>query len=99
MISAKKNAQYLAATLLEKGITDIVISPGSRNAPLINTFTAIDGFRCLNIVDERCAAFFALGMSLNRQRPVAVACTSGSAALNYAPPLWKPTTRRHRSSS
>jgi len=85
MISAKKNAQYLAATLLEKGITDIVISPGSRNAPLINTFTAIDGFRCLNIVDERCAAFFALGMSLNRQRPVAVACTSGSAALNYAP--------------
>jgi len=87
MISAKKNAQYLAATLLDKGITDIVFSPGSRNAPLINTFTAIDEFRCMNIVDERCAAFFALGMALKLQRPVAVACTSGSAALNYAPAI------------
>lgn len=87
MISAKKNAQYLAAILLDKGITDIVFSPGSRNAPLINTFTGIDAFRCLNIVDERSAAFFALGMALNLRRPVAVACTSGSAALNYAPAI------------
>jgi 2-succinyl-5-enolpyruvyl-6-hydroxy-3-cyclohexene-1-carboxylate synthase len=87
MISAKKNAQYLAATLLKKGITDIVFSPGSRNAPLINTFAATEGFRCLNIVDERCAAFFALGMALNLRRPVAIACTSGSAVLNYAPAI------------
>jgi len=87
MISAKKNAQYLAATLLERGISDIVFSPGSRNAPLINTFTGIEAFRCLNIVDERSAAFFALGMALNLRRPVAVACTSGSAALNYAPAI------------
>jgi 2-succinyl-5-enolpyruvyl-6-hydroxy-3-cyclohexene-1-carboxylate synthase len=85
MISTKKNAQYLAAVLLEKGVTDIIFSPGSRNAPLINTFTATAGFRCLNIVDERCAAFFALGMALNLRRPVAIACTSGSAVLNYAP--------------
>lgn len=87
MISKKQNAQYLAAVLLEKGVTDIIISPGSRNAPLINTFTAIAGFRCLNIVDERCAAFFALGMALNLRRPVAIACTSGSAVLNYAPAI------------
>jgi 2-succinyl-5-enolpyruvyl-6-hydroxy-3-cyclohexene-1-carboxylate synthase len=87
MISTKKNAQYLAAVLLDKGIRDIIISPGSRNAPLINTFTAIDGFRCLNIVDERCAAFFALGMALKLNRPVAIACTSGSAVLNYAPAI------------
>jgi 2-succinyl-5-enolpyruvyl-6-hydroxy-3-cyclohexene-1-carboxylate synthase len=87
MISAKKNAQYLAAILLKKGITDIVFSPGSRNAPLINTFAATEGFRCLNIVDERCAAFFALGMALNLRRPVAIACTSGSAVLNYAPAI------------
>ncbi|MBN1545085.1 MAG: 2-succinyl-5-enolpyruvyl-6-hydroxy-3-cyclohexene-1-carboxylic-acid synthase, partial [Syntrophaceae bacterium] len=87
MISTKKNAQYLASALLSKGISDIVISPGSRNAPLINTFTAIEGFRCLNIVDERCAAFFALGMALRLNRPVAIACTSGSAVLNYAPAI------------
>ena len=87
MISAKKNAQYLAEVLLERGVTDIVFSPGSRNAPLINTFTGIEGFRCLNIVDERCAAFFALGMALNLRRPVAIACTSGSAVLNYAPAI------------
>ncbi|MDR2861223.1 MAG: 2-succinyl-5-enolpyruvyl-6-hydroxy-3-cyclohexene-1-carboxylic-acid synthase, partial [Syntrophobacterales bacterium] len=87
MISTKKNAQYLAAILLERGIHDIIFSPGSRNAPLIQTCAAIKEFRCLNIVDERCAAFFALGMALNRQKPVAIACTSGSAALNYAPAI------------
>ena len=87
MISTKKNVQYLASALLNKGISDIIISPGSRNAPLINTFTALDAFRCLNIVDERCAAFFAMGMALRLNRPVAIACTSGSAVLNYAPAI------------
>ena len=87
MISTKKNAQYLAAILLERGIHDIIFSPGSRNAPLIQTCSAIKDFRCLNIVDERCAAFFALGMALHRQKPVAIACTSGSATLNYAPAI------------
>lgn len=85
MISKKLNAQYLAAGLLKQGVTDIVISPGSRNGPLINTFTATAGFRCLNIVDERSAAFFAMGMAMHLRRPVAIACTSGSAVLNYAP--------------
>lgn len=87
MISVKKNVQYLAAILLKKGISDIVFSPGSRNAPLINTFTAMDQFRCINIVDERSAGFFALGMALHLQKPVAIACTSGSAVLNYAPAI------------
>lgn len=85
MISTKKNVQFLAAVLLQKGITDIVISPGSRNAPLINTFTGIKGFHCINIVDERSAAFFALGIALIKQQPVAVISTSGTAVLNYAP--------------
>ena len=49
MISTKKSVQYLATILIEKGIRDIVFSPGSRNAPLINTLTAVDKFRCLNI--------------------------------------------------
>jgi 2-succinyl-5-enolpyruvyl-6-hydroxy-3-cyclohexene-1-carboxylate synthase len=64
MISTKKSVQHLASILLAQGIRDIVFSPGSRNAPLINTFTAIDQFRCLNIVDERSAGFFALGMAV-----------------------------------
>jgi 2-succinyl-5-enolpyruvyl-6-hydroxy-3-cyclohexene-1-carboxylate synthase len=85
MISDKKHIQQLAALLLKKGITDIVISPGSRNAPMIHTFQGIADFDCRNIVDERSAAYFALGWSLATQKPVAIVCTSGTAALNYAP--------------
>jgi len=87
MISTKKSVQHLASILLAQGIRDIVFSPGSRNAPLINTFTAIDQFRCLNIVDERSAGFFALGMAVQMQKPVVIACTSGSAVLNYSPAI------------
>jgi 2-succinyl-5-enolpyruvyl-6-hydroxy-3-cyclohexene-1-carboxylate synthase len=85
MISDKKHIHQLAALLLKKGITDIIISPGSRNAPMINTFSGIPEFNCRNIVDERSAAYFALGLSLARQNPVALVCTSGTAALNYTP--------------
>lgn len=85
MISDKRHIQQLAALFLKKGITDIVISPGSRNAPLINTFTGIEKFNCRNIVDERSAAYFALGLALKKQKPVALVCSSGTAALNYIP--------------
>jgi len=87
MISTKKHIQQLAALLLKKGITDIVISPGSRNAPMIHTFSGIPEFNCRNIVDERSAAYFALGLSLAKQKPVAIVCTSGTATLNYAPAI------------
>jgi 2-succinyl-5-enolpyruvyl-6-hydroxy-3-cyclohexene-1-carboxylate synthase len=85
MISDKIHIQQLASLLLKKGITDIVISPGSRNAPIINTFTGIPEFNCRNIVDERSAAYFALGLALAKQKPVAIVCTSGTATLNYTP--------------
>lgn len=85
MISDKKHVQQLAALLLKRGITDIVISPGSRNAPMINTFTGIPGFCCRNILDERSAAYFALGLALAKQKPVVLVCSSGTAALNYTP--------------
>jgi 2-succinyl-5-enolpyruvyl-6-hydroxy-3-cyclohexene-1-carboxylate synthase len=87
MISSKKQVQQLAALLLKKGITDIVISPGSRNAPMIHTFHGIAGFNCRNIVDERSSAYFAIGLSLAKQKPVAIVCTSGTATLNYAPAI------------
>lgn len=87
MISNKKHIHQLAALLLKKGITDIVISPGSRNAPMIHTFHGIAGFNCRNVVDERSAAYFALGLSLAKQKPVAIVCTSGTATLNYTPAI------------
>ncbi len=87
IITDKKHIQQLASLLLKKGITDIVISPGSRNAPMINTFAGIPEFDCRNIVDERSAAYFALGLALAKQKPVAIVCTSGTASLNYAPAI------------
>ena len=81
----------LAQSIIEicnaKGVHDIIISPGSRNAPLTIGFTNNPKFRCYSIADERCAAFFALGIAQQTQKPVAVVCTSGSALLNYYPAL------------
>lgn len=78
-------AQSIIQICVAQGITDIVISPGSRNAPLTIGFTANSGFTCYSIADERCAAFFALGIAQQKKKPVAVVCTSGSALLNYYP--------------
>jgi len=65
----------------------IVISPGSRNAPLTLSFSNDPFFKCYSIVDERCAAFFAMGIAQQIKHPVAVVCTSGSALLNYYPAI------------
>lgn len=78
-------AQSIILLTKEKNIRHVVISPGSRNAPLTIGFTADDFFTCYSIVDERCAAFFALGIAQQIKQPVAVVCTSGSALLNYYP--------------
>jgi 2-succinyl-5-enolpyruvyl-6-hydroxy-3-cyclohexene-1-carboxylate synthase len=69
------------------GIENIVISPGSRNAPLTLSFTSDPYFKCYSIVDERSAAFFALGIAQQIRRPVVVLCTSGTALLNYYPAI------------
>jgi 2-succinyl-5-enolpyruvyl-6-hydroxy-3-cyclohexene-1-carboxylate synthase len=78
-------AQTVVQLCKAKGIKHIIISPGSRNAPLTIGFTHDSYFKCYSIVDERCAAFFALGMAQQLQKPAAVVCTSGSALLNYYP--------------
>jgi 2-succinyl-5-enolpyruvyl-6-hydroxy-3-cyclohexene-1-carboxylate synthase len=83
--SSIPTAQTLVQHCQAKDIANIVISPGSRNAPLIIAFTENPFFSCYSIVDERCAAFFALGMAQQLQKPVVVVCTSGSALLNYYP--------------
>lgn len=78
-------AQSIVELCVAKGITNIVISPGSRNAPLTIGFGNHPKIQAYSIVDERCAAFFALGMAQQLRKPVAVVCTSGSALLNYYP--------------
>ncbi|WP_163710376.1 2-succinyl-5-enolpyruvyl-6-hydroxy-3-cyclohexene-1-carboxylic-acid synthase [Mangrovibacterium lignilyticum] len=85
MISTKKHIQQLASLLLANKIDDIIISPGSRNGPMTHTFSGYGLFNCRNIVDERSAAYFALGLAQAKQKPVALVCSSGTATLNYAP--------------
>lgn len=80
-------AQSILEICLAKGIQQIVISPGSRNAPLTIGFANNPDFKCYSIADERCAAFFALGIAQQIKRPVALVCTSGSALLNYYPAI------------
>lgn len=80
-------AQSVVLLCLNKGIDHIVISPGSRNAPLTIGFTHHTDFKTYSIVDERCAAFFALGLAQQLKKPVALVCTSGSALLNYYPAI------------
>jgi 2-succinyl-5-enolpyruvyl-6-hydroxy-3-cyclohexene-1-carboxylate synthase len=78
-------ARSIVALCEAKGIDHVVISPGSRNAPLTNGFAHHPNIKTYSVVDERCAAFVALGMAQQLGRPVAVVCTSGSALLNYYP--------------
>jgi len=78
-------AQSIIEICRAKGITNIVISPGSRNAPLTIGFANNPAFTCYSIADERCAAFFGMGIAQQIQKPVALVCTSGSALLNYYP--------------
>jgi 2-succinyl-5-enolpyruvyl-6-hydroxy-3-cyclohexene-1-carboxylate synthase len=83
-----QHLQHIAelGPLLEKlKIRQVIISPGSRNAPLIQLFTGHPAFECHSIVDERSAGYVALGMARQLQEPVVVVTTSGTAVLNLAP--------------
>lgn len=85
MFSSKKNILETVALLKAYNIEHVVLSPGSRNAPLIHTITQDPFFRTQIIVDERNAAFYAIGIIQKTQKPVVICCTSGTALLNYAP--------------
>lgn len=71
--------------LSRKGIKEVVISPGSRSAPLTIAFARHEGFEKFIIPDERSAGFIAMGMAQKRKRPVVLLCTSGTAMVNYYP--------------
>lgn len=75
----------LASICAQKGITDVILSPGSRCAPISLAFIRHPKVHARTISDERSAAFIALGMAQQQQKPVVLVCTSGSAAYNYAP--------------
>ncbi|MSX02443.1 MAG: 2-succinyl-5-enolpyruvyl-6-hydroxy-3-cyclohexene-1-carboxylic-acid synthase [Actinobacteria bacterium] len=68
-------------------ISGAVTSPGSRSTPLIAALTADGGFPVFSQVDERSAAFFALGLAKETGKPAVLACTSGTAAANYLPAI------------
>ena len=87
MYPKKELAQIIIAACRQFEIQTVVISPGSRNAPLTIGFSNHKDFETLSIVDERCAAFFALGIAQQTLKPVALVCTSGSALLNYYPAI------------
>ena len=85
MLSDKPMIRELIQLLLAHNVTHVVLSPGSRNAPISISLINHSEFETYSVVDERAGGFFALGLSQQLNQPVAVCCTSGSAALNYAP--------------
>lgn len=85
--SSKRSIQILGHILQEYGISQVVISPGSRNAPMAVHFSELEDIQCYSIVDERSAGFVALGMAKSIKKPVALSCTSGSAVVNYYPAI------------
>ncbi|MEO8590459.1 MAG: 2-succinyl-5-enolpyruvyl-6-hydroxy-3-cyclohexene-1-carboxylic-acid synthase [Flavobacteriales bacterium] len=80
-------AAELARLCAAKGVRFAVISPGSRSAPLVRAFHAEQEIQCLQVIDERSAGFFALGVAQQLHAPVVLICTSGSAVLNYGPAI------------
>ncbi len=87
MVSKNTIVSHLVELCYEHGVKHIVFSPGSRNAPFTISFNEDPRFTCYIIPDERAAAFFALGLAQYTKSLTAVCCTSGTAALNYAPAL------------
>lgn len=77
----------MVASLVQCDIEDVVISPGSRSTPLAYAFASTKGLNIYRQVDERSAAFFALGIAKAKAKPVVLLCTSGTAAANYYPAL------------
>ncbi len=81
----KQIIRILVSLCVQHDVEHVIFSPGSRNAPLVIGFNREIKINCRVIVDERSAAFFALGMAQKSGKPIVLVCTSGTALLNYAP--------------
>lgn len=81
----KDGCNILADLLAKHGVKNAILSPGSRNAPIVVSLARKKGIETHVVIDERSAAFVALGIAEVTDEPVAIVCTSGTAVLNYAP--------------
>lgn len=80
-------AELVVGSLADAGVTTCVVSPGSRSTPLVAALVADGRFELPAIIDERAAAFFALGVARATGVPIAMVCTSGTAAAHYLPAI------------
>jgi len=87
MSTTKKSVQSLVKICELKGLKNVVLSPGSRNAPLSIEFDNNKKYNHFQITDERVAGFFALGLAQQSGKASIICCTSGTAVLNYAPAI------------
>ncbi len=85
MNSSFRSVQILIDLLKQFEITDVVLSPGGSDIPLIHAIETDGYFHCYSVVDERSAAYFALGVAQQKNKPAACVCTSGTAVCNYVP--------------
>lgn len=77
----------MVETLVRLGLRQVVSAPGSRSTPLTIAFARRPGIEAVPVLDERSAAFFALGLARQHHRTVALVCTSGTAAANFLPAI------------
>jgi len=87
MYTDVRNVQILISLLKQFNIKYFVNSPGTRNTPLVHSIEEDPFFKCYSIVDERSAAYFALGLSEALDEPVCVTCTAATATCNYMPAI------------
>jgi 2-succinyl-5-enolpyruvyl-6-hydroxy-3-cyclohexene-1-carboxylate synthase len=94
MYSDNRTVQILVSLLKGFGVRYAVLSPGTRNVPLVHSLEIDTDFNCYSVVDERSAAYFAIGLALETREPVLISCTSGTAAANYTSAMWE-ASRQH----
>lgn len=87
MFSKIGNVQIIVALMKEHGVRHIVLSAGTRHVPIAHSVENDPFFTCYSVVDERSAGYYALGLAKQLGEPVAIACTSSTATLNYSPPI------------
>ena len=87
--SDNQSVQILISLLKEFKVRYAVLSPGSRNVPVVHSLEKDSDFKCYSVVDERSAAYFGLGLALETGEPVLISCTSGTATANYTSAMWE----------